>query len=41
MMVNEQHVRVSIRDFNVRELSKGFGICHLSTVGQARQEARR
>jgi hypothetical protein len=41
MIAKEEHAKVLIRDFSVRELSANVALVTYRTVGQAGQEARR
>lgn len=41
MLIREEHARVLIRDFAVREIAEDAALVTYRTVGQAGQEARR
>jgi hypothetical protein len=41
MVTSEEHARVIIRDFAIRQLSEGTALVTYRSVGQAGQEARR
>lgn len=41
MIASEEHAKILIRDFSVRELSSNVALVTYRTVGQAGQEARR